>query len=100
MEKCLFCGSTPSTFPVILKEGRKHICDECCKLIPDYAFVRCQRCGNTTAMEVTLAYKEDTIMEACFKQGMNKLEVAEELITTQWTPLILTIDSCSICEED
>jgi len=96
---CLFCNSEPASFPVILKEGSKMICDDCVRLIPTHAFIRCSRCGNTTALKVEEYFKEDTIMEECFKRGMNKLQVAEELITTQWTPLILSISICKVCEE-
>jgi len=99
-ERCMFCGKEPASFPINLpSEGNGYICGECVKQIPDYVFIRCSRCKATCAMEAEKHYKEDMIMEACFKRGMNKLDVEYQLITTQWTPFVLSVASCDMCEK-
>jgi len=87
------------SFPINLTNRAGFLCKKCTAKIPTHVFVLCRECNNVAVIEVEEYYKEDMIRGNCIEKGMDKVEIARELITVEWTPLVLTVPNCNICSE-
>lgn len=96
-ERCFACNAKDALFPINLTDRSGFLCKKCTAKIPTHVFILCQKCGNVAVIKVDEYYKEDMIRIDCLENGMDKVEIARELITVKWTPLVLTVISCNIC---
>jgi len=94
---CFACKKEGAEFPINLTDKAGYLCNLCTAKIPTHVFVLCRKCGNVAVVEVEEYYREDMIRGDCIEVGMDKVETARELLTMEWTPLVLTVISCNIC---